>query len=170
MPEVACGFNDVPGGASGQEMLTNYGPTLFVNIGFDASFKPGIIPSAAPRGLNVGALVDTGATESCIDSMLAANLGLPLIDVRAIAGVGGSQKANFYLAQIHVPSLNFTIHGAFAGVHLVSGGQWHQAIIGRTFLRHCKMIYDGTTGTVLISHTLGIPPKAHTPPSPSPPI
>ena len=56
-----------------------------------------------------------------------------------------------HLAQIHVPSLNFTIYGAFAGVHLKTGGQIHQALIGRTFLQNFTMVYEGLTGTVTIS-------------------
>jgi hypothetical protein len=56
-----------------------------------------------------------------------------------------------YLAQIHVPSLLFTIHGAFAGVELAAGGQVHKALIGRTFLQNFTMVYEGTTGTVKIS-------------------
>jgi ABC-type uncharacterized transport system permease subunit len=97
------------------------------------------------------ALVDTGASESCIDSLLAATLKLPIVDRRPVSGVHGSKEVNVYLAQIHVPSLNFTIYGAFAGVELKAGGQIHNALVGRTFLRNFKMIYDGKSGDVTIS-------------------
>jgi hypothetical protein len=52
-----------------------------------------------------------------------------------------------------VPTLNVTIYGAFAGVHLAAGGQLHQALIGRTFLSSFSftMVYEGATGTVTIS-------------------
>ena len=60
--------------------------------------------------------------------------------------------ANVYLAQVHVPSLNFTMYGAFAGVELAAGGQVHGALIGRTFLQHFTMIYEGRTGTVTLSN------------------
>jgi hypothetical protein len=52
------------------------------------------------------------------------------------------------LAQVHVPSLPYTIFGTFSAVDLAAGGQFHHALIGRTFLRHHKMVYDGKTGTV----------------------
>lgn len=97
------------------------------------------------------ALVDTGATESCIDADLAAKLQLPIVDRRRVAGVSGIKDVDMHLAHIHVPGLAFTLYGAFAGVNLVAGGQMHCALIGRTFLRHCKMIYDGLTGDVTIS-------------------
>ena len=98
----------------------------------------------------VQALVDTGACESCIDSLLASQLKLPIVDRRQIAGAGGAQVVNVHLAQVHVRTLNFTAYGTFAGVHLVAGGQAHSALIGRTFLQHFTMIYEGRTGTVTI--------------------
>ena len=58
-----------------------------------------------------------------------------------------------HLAQVRIPSLGFTIYGAFAGVHLAAGGQPHKALIGRTFLRAFTMVYKGGTGTVTISST-----------------
>ncbi len=96
------------------------------------------------------ALVDTGAIESCIDSALAAALNLPVIDRRQIAGAGGPKVVNVHLAQIHVPSLAWTIYGSFSAVDLAAGGQRHLALIGRTFLQSFSMIYHGGTGTVTL--------------------
>jgi hypothetical protein len=84
MPDTLCGFNDMPGGASGAEQLTAWGPTLLVDIGFDPNFKmqlPVVVPVAGITGIH--ALVDTGAGESCIDSLLAGQLNLPIVDRRA---------------------------------------------------------------------------------------
>jgi hypothetical protein len=55
------------------------------------------------------------------------------------------------MAQIHVPALEHTIYGLFAGVHLAAGGQRHRALLGRTFLHSFTMIYEGATGTVILS-------------------
>ena len=152
MPETRCGFNDIPGGASGGVQLVAWGPTLMVDIGFDPNCKPGPPWPKPIAGITgVQALVDTGAGESCIDNLLAGQLSLPIVDRRPISGVHGAHVVNIYLAQIHVPALVFTIHGAFAGVDLVAGGQVHQALIGRTFLANFTMIYEGLTGTVTIS-------------------
>jgi hypothetical protein len=132
------------------DLLMAYGPTLLVNIGFDANYKqdanPLQIPQSAIQG--VRALVDTGATECCIDDQLAVQIKLPVIDRRKISGVGGAHDVNVYLAQIHVPSLAFTMYGAFAGVNLAAGGQMHQALMGRTFLGTFTMTYNGITGDV----------------------
>ena len=149
MPETKCGFNNTPG-VSGSDLLVAYGPTLRVNVGFDPNFKgPPGLPVAGIS--DIDALVDTGASECCIDSLLASKLGLPTVDRRSISGVHGSHVANVHLAQVYVPSLNFTVYSAFAAVDLTAGGQVHQVLMGRTFLRAFTMTYEGRTGTVTIS-------------------
>ncbi len=147
MAKTLCGFNDGPGG-SGRDLLATWGPTLFVDIGFDPNFKLGI---PVPGITRVEALVDTGASESCIDSLLAAQLNLPVVDRRQIAGVGGGHIANVHLAQVRIPLLNKTILGSFTAVHLAVGGQRHRALIGRSFLQHFTMVYEGRTGTVTLT-------------------
>jgi predicted aspartyl protease len=152
MPETKCGYNDVPGGAPGHILLQQNGPTIFVDIGFDATFQPTLPVKRPVAGITgISALVDTGAGESCIDSMLATQLNLPIVDRRHVSGCHGSQEVNMHLAQVYFPALNFTIWGAFAGVHLAAGGQIHRALIGRTFLRHYTMVYEGRTGNVTLS-------------------
>ncbi len=83
---------------------------------------------------------------------MAAELNLPIVNRRPISGAHGSHPTNIYLAQIHVPSLKFTIHGEFAGVDLAAGGQVHKVLIGRTFLRHFTMVYEGANGAVTLSN------------------
>jgi hypothetical protein len=150
MARTRCGFEQTEQ-VSGSELLVTWGPTLFVDIGFDPNYRPENLiqlPIAGIRG--VKALVDTGALASCIDSMLATQLRLPIVDRMQISGVGGAQVVNVHLAQVHVPTLNFTAYGVFAAVHLAAGGQSHQALIGRTFLQNFTMVYEGRTGTVEI--------------------
>ena len=151
MAECLCGFNDAPGGATGSQLLVAHGPTLRVNIGFDKTYKLASKTPPIPGMKDINALVDTGAAESCIDNQLAKELNLPVVDKTNIAGVGGKHTVNVYLAQVHIPTLPFTIYGSFAGVDLAAGGQIHRALIGRTFLRNFKMIYEGKTGTVKIT-------------------
>jgi hypothetical protein len=35
MAKTKCGFDSVAGGSSGSDLLVAYGPTIFVDIGFD---------------------------------------------------------------------------------------------------------------------------------------
>jgi hypothetical protein len=78
-------------------------------------------------------------------------LNLPIVDQRQISGVHGAKEVNVHLAQVHIPTLGITLYGPFCGVALVAGGQGHYALIGRTFLQHSTMIYDGRSGTVTLS-------------------
>ena len=151
MPTTKCGFADQTG-QSGRDALALYGPTLFVQIGFDPASRPSDGPNPNLPPDKHPALVDTGATESCIDSELALILNLPIVDRQKVAGVHGADTVNVHLAQIHVPSLDFTVYGRFAGVHLRAGGQPHFALIGRTFLRNFTMTYEGRTGNVILSN------------------
>jgi predicted aspartyl protease len=152
MAETKCGFDDVPGGATGQQLLVAYGPTLLVDIGFDPTFNSAVVgPPPIPGMKGIQALVDTGATESCIDSLLATQLNLPIVDRRQISGVHGQHTANMHMAQVVVPAVGMRLYGVFAGVDLAAGGQVHRALIGRTFLMHFTMVYEGRTGTVKIT-------------------
>ena len=149
MPDLECGFSGIDRHPA--DALVYYGPTTYVDIGFDFAWYLGS-PTPPVAGIQqVAALVDTGAIESCIDSQLARQLNLPVADSQKISGAGGVHETNMYLAQIYFPQLPFTLYGEFAGVELVAGGQQHQALIGRTFLRKFCMVYDGTTGRVTIS-------------------
>lgn len=145
MPAINCGFTD-------PYDLTLRGPTIAVEIGFDPDFRPGpgLRPVLSPNRFQ--ALVDTGALESCIDDELAAMLNLPIVGRQQVSGVGGALDVNEYMAQIYIPELHFTILGPFAGARLTAGGQRHYALIGRTFLRHFNMAYDGRTGSVILSN------------------
>jgi len=154
LAQTLCGFDDAPG-VLGRDQLVSFGPTLLVRIGFDPTYDPKNVKNvpALPRQM-LPALVDTGAQTSCIDSQLALTLNLPIVDRQKVSGVHGAHEVNVHLAQIHVPSLAYTIYGTFAAVHLVSGGQHHQALIGRTALQNFLMTYDGRTGTVMITNEI----------------
>ena len=148
MSSVDCGFKE-------QNLLMLLGPTLGVRIGFDPNYSPdGPYLPELPEKL-WPALVDTGATFSCIDSTLANELELPIFDQKSVSGVHGKQELNLHLAQIYVPSLRFITYGMFFGVHLISGGQPHSALIGRSFLKDFNMTYNGKTGAVILSSLSG---------------
>ena len=150
MPTVECGFptGGIPG-LSPAAVLTRIGPTVSVIIG---SYPPssGVAPTAS-QIQQVPALIDTGATLSCIDDMLAKQLQLQVVDQWITSGASGPVKLDVYLGQITIPSLNLTQFGRFAGVHLQMGGQAHRALIGRSLLAGCTLAYNGKTGSVLLT-------------------
>ncbi|MBX9846083.1 MAG: hypothetical protein K2Z80_30190 [Xanthobacteraceae bacterium] len=128
------------------------GPTLRVDLGFDPGYAPEN-PNARPVTQLQGshALVDTGASISCIDNQVAVSLRLPIIDRQLVSGTAGSHEVNMYLAQVFVPELRTTYYGSFAGVNLAAGGQAHVVLLGRDMLQHVRLVYDGITGQVTIS-------------------
>lgn len=129
MAEIHCGFVDDPKlGVSGSKLLVLYGPTIQVDIGFDPDFRPDPTKTLDPPKPGVTgqhALIDSGASDSCIDSLLAAQLKLPIVDRQRVSGVHGSGEVNIHLAQIAIPALGNLTYGRFAGVHLQAGGQVH---------------------------------------------
>lgn len=133
--------------------LARLGPILLVDIGFDPAHFMGDPGTPIPGERGIDALIDTGAGESCIDSRVAEQLRLPLIDREERVGAFGSKEVDIYLAQIHVPGLAMTIYGKFAAVELIMGDQPHKALLGRTFLRHVRLVYDGTRGSVSVETT-----------------
>ena len=126
MATARCGFNDEKG-LIGADALVLYGPTLIVDIGFDPNYEPAARPVKHPSLESKGlyALVDTGATLSYIDSGLAINLNLPIVDRQTVGGISGAREVNMHLGQIHVPALEFTVYGSFGGVDLIAGdSEW----------------------------------------------
>lgn len=126
----------------------NEGPTLSVQIGFDPAFSPGGRPNFPPDSFR--ALIDTGAFESHIDSALAISLDLPIVNRSTVAGVTARMEVNEHLAQIYIPSLKGTIWGAFSAVPLNEVGMPYHALLGRTFLRHLTMTYDGPNNCIAL--------------------
>ena len=151
MPLADAGFSDEDG--RGREHLLALGPTLSVSV---SHFEQD--PETGTRLTEVvNALVDTGATQSCIDSRLAERLGLPVIDAMEVAGVGGTRTHNVYLASVSIPSLGLSQYGEFAGVELQDGGQPHAALLGRSFLQNVILIYDGLRGQVTLAAPAQMP-------------
>ncbi len=148
--ETECGFAGLEG-INAPDMLTRLGPTIHVHIGLDPHYRPGSGNPPVLPDVTHPTLIDTGANLSCIDASLAADLQLPIVDRQPFAGIHGAHECNMHVAQIHIPAFQWVITGRFAGVHLQAGGQPHRALIGRMFLEKIKMVYDGQTGSVILS-------------------
>jgi hypothetical protein len=142
MKTVACGFSD-------PNQLTGDGPGILVDIGFDPAWRPGNVPTPSDR--DIFALIDTGAQECFIDCDLANILRLPLVDRREVAGSMGRHQVDVFLAQIHIPSLDFTQYGKFAGAYLHKGGLHYEVLMGRTFLANFILLYNGRSGSVTLT-------------------
>ena len=149
-----AGFVDGPEG-SGADLLQRVGPTLIVRVSIGAPHPVLSSPRPPDVGVTVAqvpALIDTGASESCIDQDLADQLALTLVDRRIVSGAGGRHDLNVYLAEIDIPGLLVKQYGLFTAVRLAEGGAIHRVLLGRTLLRELVVIYDGRRGVVTMCH------------------
>jgi gag-polyprotein putative aspartyl protease len=149
MRSTPAGFRSGRDRESPADLLVSLGPTIRVDIGLKSRAPAGDRPDL--RKKNVKALIDTGAGGDCIDDDLARRLELPVTDEGEISGVGGRHHAYIYTARIYIPALDKLLFQPFTGVKLQEGGQWHEVILGRPFLRHYQLTYDGPTGEVTIT-------------------
>ena len=104
------------------------------------------IPAASPGF----ALIDTGASRTCVDSPVLSNLGINPIGVVAMGTAGGSTSCLLYPARLSFPVINLVIDfGSVAAVNLQGqkvNGTPLVALIGRDVLSRCLLIYSGTDG------------------------
>lgn len=153
MPSVQAGIKSGKNGRTPADLLVEIGPTLRVDVGLKSRSQAGDRPDLA--GKNIKALIDTGAGGDCIDESLAVALGLPVTDEGEISGVGGRHHAFIYTARVYVPTLDRLLFQPFTGVKLQAGAQLHQLILGRTFLRQYRLIYDGASASVELQTASG---------------
>ena len=90
------------------------------------------------------ALIDTGATSIVIDRRTSRQLKLPAVDSKSISVVGGKVEAIVCSGIIEVPELGFR---KMMPIYAVSGTFSAPVLLGRSFLSHFQMTYDGPTGT-----------------------
>ena len=122
------------------------GPLIQVSVTVEQNFGKGLIAQGkslpAPRsGL---ALVDTGASNSCIDEQVAKELGLPVIDVAIMQSASHEKHpCNIYPVQIMTPIVTLNAPRAM-GAALATQGIL--VLIGRDVLQSCTLFYNGPAG------------------------
>lgn len=132
-------MSSVEFGNGNRHELARLGPTI------DAVVRPHRSRQADPR--RYPALIDTGASETCIDAGLAISLGLPAVDRQLISTPLGQDYILRYLARVELPDFNVGKVESIPGVHLSEGGQYHRLLIGRDLLQDMVLTYDGTAGS-----------------------
>ena len=129
------------------------GPIIDVAVGVSRARSQALQASGhpVPNPVQVRALVDTGASCTCIDPSVLASLGLSPTGVAAIHTPSTAQKphsANQYdvsLVLLH-PKLSLTFHTVPVVEAHLSAVQGIQALIGRDLLSNCLFVYDGQSG------------------------
>ena len=149
MPILRIEFQDEDGERD-PLALTASGPVIQAIIGPPSlATGPGQNLTSDPADQLVNALIDTGATASCVDEAFAIKLGLKVVDVWEVDGVAGTNQHNVYMAKLSVEDIGRRMNGRLIGVQL---DEFTPVILGRDFLTGVIMIYDGVAGTVTITN------------------
>ena len=150
MPTARLRLPDYPALPSWGALLL-HGPILPVVVGYDLVYgSANDAPPGSPAP-TVVAIIDTGADSNCVDEDLAISLNLPKVGESTVSAAHGTMAANVYRGQIFIPELDWTLEGRLLGVSFGAEQQQWSVILGRTFLQHCVMNYDGRTGAVTVS-------------------
>ena len=133
--------------------LTQRGPIIQVTIGVKQNMAQQLLSQgvALPQPMSGEALIDTGATSTCIDEAIAQQLNLPVVDVVTIASASHTEtRRNVYPALIEVVGFPMQFNALRAiGVPLSTQGL--QVLIGRDLLQHCTLFYNGMMGSFTLS-------------------
>jgi predicted aspartyl protease len=136
-----------------KQVLQVRGPLIQVSVGV----MPVLTKEMAQEGIAVPspitgqALIDTGASNTCIDAEIAAKIGAPVIDkVTMHSASHASTEANIY-------PVHFDIIGLGVGRNVprcMGAALQSQGIImliGRDALVDCNLFYNGLTGSFTFS-------------------
>jgi predicted aspartyl protease len=147
-------------GSDGQPALVNpqaslimLGPRLQVAVGLANAFADQVLKSGGqvPAVVSVWALIDTGASQTCIDDTIAQRMGLPVIGKSKMASASeAASECNLYPVHIEFAGGQIALDvlqtpGAALSAHGLL------ILIGRDFLQHCTMFYNGMMGQITLS-------------------
>ncbi len=160
MPILHLQFNDQGRNSEGErrrihpsQVLLEKGPCIQVTISVATSIAEQLLQQgiAVPPPMPGLALIDTGASTSCIDAEIAQQLKLPVIDVVHMASASHTSiPQNIYPAVIEVVGTNIKINVPRAiGASLAPHGL--SALVGRDFLKQCTFFYNGVIGEITLS-------------------
>lgn len=140
---------DVPGNL----VLFRSGPCMQVSISVAEPVAVQLLQQGKklPAPISGMALVDTGASTTCIDETVAQKLLLPVTDVVMVASAShAATQQNVYPARIEVVGLSIAIN-ALNAIGAPLAPQGIIALIGRDVLQHCTLFYNGMTGSISLA-------------------
>ncbi len=128
--------------------LRQHGPVGIGQLFSDQLLQQG---SQLPKPVSGNALIDTGASTTCIDDAVAKTMGIPVIDVVTMASASyASTQQNVYSIQMQIVGSPIRVEVPNAtGASLQTQGI--VALIGRDYLQHCTLHYNGITGQITLS-------------------
>lgn len=150
-----------PGALTPSVALQQLGPLIPIQVEIPAALADKYQQDGTPIPNPVGglALIDTGATTSCVNEGVFQQLGVQPVGVRTLGHAAGKATRSTYAARLTfpgtpLPSMDFS---EMIGVDLA--GQLPAAtsfgtmiaLIGRDILARCVMFYNGSEGRFTIA-------------------
>jgi predicted aspartyl protease len=133
--------------------LQQRGPVVQVSISLEQSLATQLVQQGKEvlQPVSGVALIDTGASGTCIDDEAAQQMQLPVIDVGFMCSASHAQTpSNIYPIQIEVTGFPIRFQSPRTmGAALKEQGLL--LLIGRDILRHCTLFYNGVTGQITLS-------------------
>ncbi len=132
--------------------LQQRGPIVQVNVSLEQSFAQGLLSQGKPipPAESGFALIDTGASHTCIDDEVAKRLNLPVIDVAMMTSASHTAtQQSIYPVQIDIIGMVGIASPRTMGANLAPQGLL--LLIGRDVLMHGLLIYNGATGQITFS-------------------
>lgn len=160
MPTLNVQYGGEQQGPDGSKMpllpsvaLLIKGPVIQVVVSVAQSIAGQLVQQGKPLPEPIAglALIDTGATSTCIDDEVAKKLGLPVIDVAKMASATDSASdRNVY--PVHIGFVGTTIEadaGRVLGATLQAQGLI--LLIGRDVLHSFCLFYNGVMGQITLA-------------------
>lgn len=136
-----------------QQVLLSHGPRLQVNVTVISTVAQQVVQQGGvlPSPVSGYALIDTGATITCIDDAIAKQIGAPVIDkVKMCSASHTDADANIYPIHFDILGVNIAINAPRCmGAALQAQGLI--MLIGRDVMANCTLHYNGISGQFTLS-------------------
>ena len=133
--------------------LQQRGPIVQVSVSLLESVAKALVQQgkALPQPATGLGLLDSGASNTCIDEEAAQKLQLPVIDVGSMCSASHAKiPSNIYPIQFSVVGFPIQLQSPRTmGAALKEQGLL--LLIGRDLLAHCTLFYNGPTGQITLS-------------------
>lgn len=134
-------------------ILQQRGPVVQVSVKLEQTFANALAQQgkSIPPALAGLALIDTGASNTCIDDEAAQSMSLPVIDVGAMNSASHTKTpSNIYPTQIEISGFRIQFQSPRTmGAALKEHGLL--MLLGRDLLQRCTLFYNGAAGQITLS-------------------